>query len=73
MAGAPVAADLDQAPDILINLLAQITLNGYFPVDHFTDPVDFFFGQGVRFGLMFDVGLVQDSLAISRPHTEKIL
>ena len=62
MADATVAVDLDQALDVLADLLAQLAFDGEVLVDEVADAVDLVVGQVADLGVRGDAGLGADLL-----------
>jgi hypothetical protein len=60
MANAPVGLNFDQAPDIHLNLLAEIAFDAAFLLDDLADVIDFIFRQVANLFGVIDVGLFRD-------------
>ena len=59
----PVAAYLNEALDIKVNLFPEVTFNLAFPVNNLPEAVNFFLGKVIHFCIRCDSSLRQDFLA----------
>src|SRR4051794_25360815 len=72
VAGAPVALDVTQPADVLVDLAAQRALDQVRPVDDADDLRQLLFGQLLRAALAVDRRFLQDGAAVLRADAEEV-
>jgi hypothetical protein len=68
----PIAADLDQSSDILPDLLAEISLDPAFVLNHLPDSTRFILGQIFHFCGLIDIDRFKDLARSGSPDTVDI-
>jgi hypothetical protein len=55
-----IAANLDQALDVKVNLLPELTLNSVLPINVLSEAINLILGKITHPGLWIDTGLSQN-------------
>jgi len=69
----PVAANLDEALDVEVNLFSKVTLNPVLVVNHFPELINLVIGKVAHLDIRADAGLSQNLLARRSPDAIDIL
>jgi hypothetical protein len=57
MPDTPVAANVDETPDVKVNLFSKLTLHPMLVVNKLSEPINLFFSKAVRLSIRINTGL----------------